>query len=161
MQIPETCSKDSSGSEATPLRNTYILSPRKLKKTSGVSCHTSVSEFCGYCGKYSHWKFQQTPVIEKSLHVTPEICNRAWREGIVTLPDLTSHSIRVGDSVLFDYVPQGSIRVDSQVTSCQGTQVRLRSQMVKESLILSQYSSYPRKILSSRKTEKWKLGLVE
>ena len=32
-------------------------------------------------------------------------------------------STRVGDSVLYDYVPQGIIRVDSHVTSCQGTQV--------------------------------------
>ena len=85
-------------------------------------------------------KFQQTPVIEKSVPVTPEICNKACREGIVTLPDLTTRSIRVGDSVLYDYVPQGIIRVDSQVTSCQGTQDRLRSQMVEESLVLFKLS---------------------
>ena len=40
---------------------------------------------------------------------------------------------------MYDYVPQGIIRVDSHVTSCQGTQVRLGSQMVEESLVLSQY----------------------
>ena len=34
---------------------------------------------------------------------------------------------------------QGIIEVDSQVTSCQGTQVRLGSKMVEESLVLSQY----------------------
>ena len=34
---------------------------------------------------------------------------------------------------------QGIIEVDSQVTSCQGTQVRLGSQRVEESLVLSQY----------------------
>ena len=121
------------------LQETYILSPRKLKKASGVSCRASVSKFRGYCGAYSHWKFQQTPIIEKSVLVTPEICNKAWREGIVTLPDLTTRSVRVGDSILYDYVPQGIIRVDSHVTSCQGTQVRLGSQMVEESLVLSQY----------------------
>ena len=44
-------------------------------------------------------------------------------------------SIPVGDSVVHDYVLQGIIRV----TSCQGTQVRLGSQMVEESLVLSQY----------------------
>ena len=69
-------------------------------------------------------------MIEKSVAVTLDICNRAWREGIVTLPDLTTGSVRVGDSVLYDYVLQEIIRVDSQVTSCQGTQVRLGSQMV-------------------------------
>ena len=36
-----------------------------------------------------------------------------------------TQSIRVGDSMLYGYVPQEIIRVDSQVTSCQGTQVRL------------------------------------
>ena len=41
--------------------------------------------------------------------------------------------------MLYDYVLQGIIRVDSQVTSCQATQVRLRSQMVEESLELSRY----------------------
>ena len=41
--------------------------------------------------------------------------------------------------MLYDYVLQGIIRVDSQVTSCQGTQARLRSQMVEESLVHSQY----------------------
>ena len=40
-----------------------------------------------------------------------------YREGIVTLPDFTTWNIRIGDSVLYDYVPQGIIRVDSQVTS--------------------------------------------
>ena len=38
----------------------------------------------------------KTPIIEKSKLVTPEICNKAWREGIVTLPDLSTRSIRVG-----------------------------------------------------------------
>ena len=139
LQIPETCSEDLNEGGTNLLRKTYILSPRKLKKASGVNCRASVSEFRVYCGSYSHWKFQQTPVIEKSVPVTPEICNKACREGIVTLPDLTTRNIRVGYSVLHDFVPQGIIRVDSKVTSCQGTQVRLGSQMVEESLVLSQY----------------------
>ena len=73
---------------------TYVLSLRKLKRTSGVSCCATVSEFRGYCVAYSHWKFQQTPVMKKSVPVTPEVCNKAWREGIVTLPDLTTRSGR-------------------------------------------------------------------
>ena len=75
------------------LRETYVLSPRKLKKASGVNFLTSVFEFRGYCSAYSHWKFQQTPIIKKNVPVTPEICNKAWREGIVTLPDLTTQSV--------------------------------------------------------------------
>ena len=47
--------------------------------------------------------------------------------------------INVKCQQLYDYVPQGIIRVDLHVTSCQGTQVRLGSQMVEESLVLSQY----------------------
>ena len=78
-------------------------------------------------------------MIEKSVPVTPKVCNRAWREGIVTLLDLTTQSIRIGDSALYDYVLQRVIREDSHVTSCQGTQVRLGSQMAEESLVLSQY----------------------
>ena len=41
--------------------------------------------------------------------------------------------------MLYDYVQLGIIRVDSHMMSCQGTQVRLGSQMVEESLVLSQY----------------------
>ena len=79
-----------------PLRETYVLSPRILKKTSGVSCRTSVSKFHGNCVVYLHWKFQQTPIIEKRVLVTPEICNKAWREGVVTLPDLTILRLELG-----------------------------------------------------------------
>ena len=108
---------------ANTQHNWWLGSTRK--KTSGVSCHASVSEFHGYCGAYSHWKFQQTPIIKKIVPVTPEICNKAWREGVVTLPDINTRSIRLGDSVLYEYLPQGIIRVDSHMTSCQGSQVRL------------------------------------
>ena len=61
--------------------------------------------------------FKKTPIIQKRVQVTPEICNKAWKEGIVTLPDLTTQSVRVGDSILYDYVPQEIIRVDSHMTS--------------------------------------------
>ena len=90
FQIPETCDGASKKGEMATLQETYILSPRKLMKASGVSCRPSISKFWGYCGAYSHWKFQQTPVIEKSVPLTPEICNKAWREGVLTLPDLTT-----------------------------------------------------------------------
>ena len=73
------------------------------------------------------------------MPVTPEVCDQAWRDGIVTLPDLTTQRVLVGDSGLYDYVPQGIIKVYSQVTSCQGTQVSLGSKMVDQSLVLSQY----------------------
>ena len=68
LQIPETCEERSEEGEKATLQETYVLSPRKLKKTFGVTCHTTVSKFRGYCGTYSHWKFQQTPIIEKSPH---------------------------------------------------------------------------------------------
>ena len=67
LQIPETCDEGSKEGEMAPLRETYVLSRRKLKKTSGVSCCASVSKFRGYCGTYSHWKCQQTPIIKKSI----------------------------------------------------------------------------------------------
>ena len=36
LQIPETCEDRSAEFERERLRETYVLSPRKLKKTSGV-----------------------------------------------------------------------------------------------------------------------------
>ena len=77
LQIPETCNEGSKEVEMAPLRETFVLSPRKLKKTSGVSCRPSVFEFRGYCCMYSPWKFQQTPIIKKSELVTPEMYNKA------------------------------------------------------------------------------------
>ena len=52
LQIPETCEDRSTEIEREILRETYVLSPRKLKKTSGVMCRATVSEFRGYCGAY-------------------------------------------------------------------------------------------------------------
>ena len=60
LQIPETCDGTVKEGEMATLRETYVLSPRKLKKASGVSCRASVSKFHGYCGMYSHWKFPYT-----------------------------------------------------------------------------------------------------
>ena len=138
FQIPEQCSQDSIAEGTGPLRKTYMLSPRKLKRTSGVSCPATVSKLdtvaCTHTGSSSRPQWER-----RVFFLTPEVCSRVWREGIVTLPDLTTQSIKVGDSVLYDLVPQGIIRVDSQVTSCQGTQVGLGSQMVEKSLVLSQY----------------------
>ena len=53
-QIPETCKDESTEMKRGVLRETYVLSPRKLKKTSGVMCRDTVSEFRGYCSAYSH-----------------------------------------------------------------------------------------------------------
>ena len=48
LQIPETCEDRSAEIERDTLRETYILSPRKLKKTLGVMCRATVSKFRGY-----------------------------------------------------------------------------------------------------------------
>ena len=45
LQIPETCEERSEEGEKATLRETYVLSPRKLKKTSGVTCRATVFEF--------------------------------------------------------------------------------------------------------------------
>ena len=82
LQIPKTCDEASKEGEMAILQETYVLSPRKLKNTSGMSCPASVSEFRGYCGAYSHWKFQQTPIIKKSVLVTPEICTKPGERGL-------------------------------------------------------------------------------
>ena len=51
-KILETCEEKSEEGEKATLWETYVLSPRKLKKTSGVTCHATVSKFRGYCGAY-------------------------------------------------------------------------------------------------------------
>ena len=47
LQIPETCEDKSTERERAQLRETYVLSPRKLKKTTGVMCRAVDSEFRG------------------------------------------------------------------------------------------------------------------
>ena len=51
LQILETCDEGSKEGEMALLRETYILSPKKLKKTLSVSCRASVSEFHRYWNK--------------------------------------------------------------------------------------------------------------
>ena len=68
LQIPETCEERSEEGEKATLRETFVMSPRKLKKTSGVTCPATVSKFRGYCGAYSYWKFQQTPIVKKKAY---------------------------------------------------------------------------------------------
>ena len=51
LRIPETCEETSKEGEMSELRETNVLSPRKLKKTSGVSCCVSVDESGGYWNK--------------------------------------------------------------------------------------------------------------
>ena len=51
LQIPETCEDESTEMKRGVLRETNVLSPRKLKKTLRVSCCVSVDESRGYWNK--------------------------------------------------------------------------------------------------------------
>ena len=101
LQIPEKCREDSNERDTGPLRRTYVLSPRKLKRTSGVSCRATVSiQVPWKLWRILPLEFPADPSDWNSIFVTPEVWNQAWREEIVTLPDLMTQSIRVGDSMM-------------------------------------------------------------
>ena len=89
------CSKYSNEEGTGPLRRTYILSPKKAEKNFWyeLSCYSIQVPWI-------QWGILTLEVLaEKSVPVTPEVCNLTWREGIVTLPDLTTQSIRVGECI--------------------------------------------------------------
>ena len=106
---------------------------------SGVVCAATKSCFRGYCGAYSHWKFMDVPKIKVSYPVSPAECLRAWKQNKFTAPDRKSLNIVPGDSVLYQFIENESITVNSTNTYCQGVNLKLhQSQVVEQTLVLTQ-----------------------
>jgi len=55
-----------------------IVQEERVRTTPGAVCSTSKSQFRGYCGAYSHWKFQEVPEVEIVFSVSTEECERAY-----------------------------------------------------------------------------------
>jgi len=104
-----------------------------------VRCSAKISEFRGYCGAYSHWKFQDVPKIMVDMPVERSACEEAWRSGKIKMPDGEIVSITVGTELNYQYLPKGRITVQPHVTSCQGELVRFQRNKVDESLVLTSY----------------------
>ena len=128
-----------------------LVTPRKIQTFIEVKCSAVSSEFRGYCGAYSHWKFQSVPRVKQIVPVDMETCWKAWKSSQVRLPDESTCNIRVGEVVKLDYIPSGELIVVRYKTSCVGSQVKFGSKLVDESLILASYEFLlkPKKFLIS------------
>ena len=87
-----------------------ILGEEYVHELSGVVCSTTISRFRGYCGAYSHWKFMDVPEIEADEPVTLEQCMSA-KKGFYNAPEGKRVSIATGDTILYQFIEDGSITV--------------------------------------------------
>ena len=92
----------------------WILGEEYIHELSGVVCSATISRFRGYCGAHSHWKFMDVPEIEADKPVTLEQCMSAKKEFFKT-PDGKRIPIAPGDSILYQFIEDGSIKVHPQI----------------------------------------------
>ena len=128
------------------------MTPRKVRTSSGVRCSAIPSEFRGYCGAYSHWKFQSVPRVKQMVPVDMDTLLKAWKSSRIKLPDGSTCSIQVGEVVKLDYVPSGEIIVGRYKTLFIGSRFKFGRKLVDETLVLASYefSLKPEKFLISR-----------
>ena len=116
----------------------WILGEEYVHEISGVVCSATISRFRGYCGAYSHWKFMDVPEIEADEPVTLEQCMSASK-GWYNSPDGEKVKIAPGETILYQYIEDGSITVHPTNTYCQGVSLPLhRGTVADQSLILTQ-----------------------
>ena len=64
-----------------------IVQEERVRTTQGAVCSASKSQFRGYCGAYSHWKFQEVLEVEITFSVSSEECERAYITKKYLAPD--------------------------------------------------------------------------
>lgn len=139
--IPADCMMTSS---KIPMKNLKerisgtIVVEEQIQAISGAVCVATKSQFRGYCGAYSHWKFMSVPEIEVGINVSPQICQKALREKQFMAPDGKMLSVDLDEELLYQYVEDGSITVQESNTYCTGVRLKLHSQLADESLVLTQ-----------------------
>ena len=99
-QFPKRCLEPENILLAKEKRFPAILvTPRRIRTSIGVRCSAVSSEFRGYCGAYSHWKFQSVPRVKQMVPVDMETCLKAWKSSRIILPDGSTRNIRVREVV--------------------------------------------------------------
>ena len=92
--------------------------------------------FSGYCGAYSHWKFMDVPEIESDEPVTLEQCMTP-KKGSYNSPDGKRVQISPGETILYQYIEDGSITVHPMNTYCEGVSLPLHQGTLEDqSLVL-------------------------
>jgi len=140
LHLPDVCfiPEKKWPEKLAPTRPAWILGEEYVHELSGVVCSATISRFRGYCGAYSHWKFMDVPEIESEEPVTLEQC-RAAKKGFYRTPDGKRISIATGETVLYQFIEDGSITVHPTNTYCEGVSLPLHQGTVADqSLILTQ-----------------------
>ena len=140
LHLPESCfiPEKKLPEKLTVPQPAWILGEEYVHEISGVVCSATISRFRGYCGAYSHWKFMDVPEIEADEPVTLEQCMSASK-GWYNSPDGEKVKIAPGETILYQYIEDGSITVHPTNTYCQGVSLPLhRGTVADQSLILTQ-----------------------
>ena len=140
LHLPEVCfiPEKKLAEELAAGQPAWILGEEYVHELSGVVCSAKISRFRGYCGAYSHWKFMDVLEIEADEPVTLEQCMAA-KKGFFRTPDGKQVPIAPGETVLYQFIEDGSITVHPTNTYCEGVSLPLHQGTVADqSLILTQ-----------------------
>jgi len=107
-----------------------IVQEERVRTTPGAVCSASKSQFRGYCGAYSHWKFQDVPEVEVMFSVSSEECERAYITKKYLAPDGKELEVELNSELVYSFIEDGSITVESSNTYCTGIPVRIHNAQV-------------------------------
>ena len=126
-----------------PPKPGFVITSEDVHAISGAVCSATISRFRGYCRAYWHWKFMDVPEVEASREVSVEECRKAYTQHTFEASNGKLLRVEPGESVLYQYVEDGSITVLWYNTFCQGVKLQLHhSQIADESLVLDGSLAY-------------------
>jgi hypothetical protein len=124
---------------STNLETYYLLQKKEESEVVGFSCHLQRSSFTMYCGSFSHSKLMEVPDIDLPLSIDPAKCLDIVNRQVFDTPDGATHSVVIGAENVYKSMDYGAIHVSDDAVSCTGQQMRIGSQLVSDSLRVSQY----------------------
>ena len=120
-------------------KKTYtVLQKRGHQELTGYSCTITKSEFEIYCGSFSHQKLVKPPDIEIPVEVSQQECLSLYNHQRYITSYGTTHEAKLGETI-FTAGEKGVISEGNGNIYCQGEEMRVGDQIVKQILILSQY----------------------
>ena len=131
LRLPDECfiPKEKLPKKLAVSKLAWILGEKYVQELSCVVCSATISCFRGYCGAYSHWKFMDVPKIESDKLVTLEQCMTA-KKGFYNSPDGKRVQISPGETILYQYIEDGSITVHPTNTYCEGVSLPLHKGVI-------------------------------
>ena len=140
MQEPEEC-QGKREETVTKFRHStaILLAPKIQWKVEGFRCTSAISEFKGYCGAYSHFKWSEVPKIKRNVKVTGRQCLEARIKGSLLTPDNKRIAVRMGETTIHPYFATGDIKHYGENLACDGLRVQSSSGIINSALNLASY----------------------